>query len=98
MQSRVTTDSLIDVQEKLGLLEKTQADSARAVAVENLAKYYSAMKPAVAAEALQADELNESEVASILAKLTPAKAGKIMGFMDPNMVASITKMIMDAKP
>jgi flagellar motility protein MotE (MotC chaperone) len=97
-QAEENTVGLIEREKKLGLLEETQADSARAAAIENLAKYYSAVKPAVAAEALQADELNEAEVASILSKLTPAKAGKIMGFMDPGMVARITKTIMDAKP
>ena len=98
MRAKVKADSLIDKEQKLGLLASTQADSARTANLERLATYYNTMKPTLAAERLQEDELNEDDVASILGELTPAKAGKIMGFMEPDLVARITKMIMDAKP
>ena len=93
-RAKVKADSLIDKEQKLGLLEKTRADSLREANLEDLAKYYNAMKPQLAAERLQEDELSEADVASILRKLTPARAGKIMGFMEADLVARITKLIM----
>lgn len=94
MQAKVKADSLIDKEQKLGFLASTQANSARAANLERLATYYDTIKPTLAAERLQEDEFREDDVASILGKSTPAKAGKIMGFMEPDLVARITKMIM----
>ena len=90
----VMRDSLIDREAAVGLLEKSKADSLHAANVEGLTKYYDAMKPALAAETLQDDELAQTDVALILSRLPPAKAGKIMGFMDPAFAAQITKLMM----
>ena len=88
-------DSLIFREAEVGLLEKSKADSMRAANIEGLTKYYNAMKPALAAETLQDDELDEADVALILSTLPAAKAGKIMGFMEPAYAARITKLMME---
>ena len=82
--------------------EKAQQDTAlRELRAENMAKiatYYNTIKPAKAAEILQQNaELSENDVADIINRLTPAKAGKIMGFMDPEYAARITKIIQNLK-
>ena len=92
------TDSLNAV---IGV-KKAEQDSAvqelRAENLANLAKYYSAMKPAKAAEILQENEaMSEDMVAGIITRLAPAKAGKILGFMDPGYAARITKIIQDVQ-
>ena len=80
--------------------KKVEQDSAvqklRAENIANLVKYYSAMKPARAAEILNVDNgLSDDLVAEIINRLAPVKAGKIMSFMEPEDAARITKTIQD---
>ena len=80
--------------------KKVEQDSAvqklRAENIANLVKYYSAMKPARAAEILNVDNgLSDDLVAEIVNRLAPVKAGKIMSFMEPEDAARITKTIQD---
>ena len=78
--------------------KKVEQDSAfqklRDENLANLAKYYGAMKPAKAAEILKEDgELSDEMVAGIISRLAPAKAGKIIGSMEPKYAGRITKVM-----
>ena len=80
--------------------KESKQDSAvrklRAENIANLVKYYSAMKPARAAEILTVDNaLGDDLAAEIINSLAPVKAGKILGFMEPEDAARITKIIQD---
>ena len=98
VDAKITTkgNQLIAREANVGLLEKTKADSVREENLANLAKYYNAMKPVLASETLQEEELSDDDVARIIGKLPPAKAGKILGFMDPDVAARITKIMMES--
>ena len=64
--------------------------------IEDLVKLMNALKPSPAAEILQSDEgLSDTMRALILKKLDPTKAAKIMGEMNTENAAHLTKIIQD---
>ena len=90
----IREDSLIAVGMQLGITQDSVLQQRREENMANSAKYYNAMKPALAAEILQQDgELSDTLVAGIINRLPAAKAGKIMGFMTPEFAARITKIM-----
>ena len=66
----------------------------RAAKIKELAKYYSKMKPASAAEILQQEtELSDTTVALLMKNLPPNQMGKIMGAMSVDYAARVTKLM-----
>ena len=85
---------LEEQQKKLGL----QADSAsvreREERLKQLAKFYDKIKAQRAAEILQRDgQLGDTTVANLMMMLQPQQMAKIMGSMDADFAARITKVM-----
>ena len=59
-----------------------------------MSKFYAKIKPQVAAEILQQEsELSDTTVAELMRKLPPQQMGKIMGNMNPDFAARITRLM-----
>jgi len=87
-------DSLFQERKQLGLEADSLTSQREEASVKELAKFYSKMKPAAAAEILQQDEiLQDTTVARIMKKLPPEQMGKIMAAMESDFAAGITKLM-----
>ena len=92
-------DSLLELQQQLGLIEDSTMQARQAESIKELAKFYNQLKPAAAAEILQQEaELPDTTVAMLLRNLQPAKMAKIMGFMNAEYAVRITKILRDLSP
>ena len=89
-------DSLVRDRAAWGLTQDTLLTQQREEGLARLAKYYNAMKPAAAAEVLQEESvLSDTVVAQILNRVDASRAAKIMGNMDSDFAASITKIMQE---
>jgi len=91
---QVTADSLDDEKQKLGLTADTLALRQRKERLQELAKFYDKIKAQRAAEILQQEtELADTTVATLMQMLQPQQMAKIMGNMNPDFAARITKIM-----
>ena len=93
---KVTRDSLVLARAAWGLTKDSLLVQQREEGLARLAKYYNAMKPAAAAEVLQEESvLSDTMVARILDRVEAGRAAKIMGYMNPDFAANITKLMQE---
>ena len=100
-QNKINTkeDSLLALQQQLGLIQDSTMQAQQAENIKELAKFYNQLKPAAAAEILQQEtELSDTTVAMLLRNLQPAKMAKIMGFMNAEYAARVTKILQGMSP
>jgi len=87
-------DSIDDEKQRLGLISRSAADSLTEVRLKELSKFYDKIKPQLAADILQQEgELSDTTVATLMKMLQPQQMAKIMGNMNPDFAARLTKMI-----
>ncbi len=87
-------NALIQNEKKLGLVADSLMRQREEESIKELAKFYTKMKPAVAADILiQEGGLGDTSVARLMKNLPPGHMGKIMGAMNPKKAAVITKMM-----
>ncbi len=91
---QVTADSLDAEKSKLGLTADTLVRRQRQERLQELAKFYDKIKAQRAAEILQQEtELADTTVATLMKMLQPQQMAKIMGAMNPDFAARITKIM-----
>lgn len=91
---QVTSDSLDVEKQKLGLTADTLVQRQRQERLQELAKFYDKIKAQRAAEILQQEtELADTTVATLMQMLQPQQMAKIMGSMNPDFAARITKIM-----
>ena len=89
-------DSLNLREKELGLIADTVYQQRQEDRLQDLAKYYAKIKPQQAAEILQQEsELSDTLVARLMGKLPASQMAKIMGNMNPDFAARITKLMKD---
>ncbi len=91
---QATADSLDSEKQKLGLTADTLVQRQRQERLQELAKFYDKIKAQRAAEILQQEaELSDTTVATLMKMLQPQQMAKIMGSMNPDFAARITKIM-----
>ena len=89
-------DSLLQLQQQLGLVGDSTMQAKQVENIKELAKFYNQLKPAAAAEILQQEAaLSDTTVALLLKNLQPAKMAKIMGSMNADYAARVTKILQE---
>jgi flagellar motility protein MotE (MotC chaperone) len=71
----------------------TAATRASKESLKELSKFYDKIKPQSAAEILQEGTLSDTTVATLMGMLQPQQMAKIMGNMNPDFAAGITKIM-----
>lgn len=101
----VYTDNAPDINEYKSWYEEMDPDNSAEIyrqvveqlamdeVIENLAKYYSSMKPASAAAIFEAMTGDLEKVARILSCMKADQAGNILAAMDADLAAKLTKII-----
>ena len=92
-------DSLLAEKARLGQLSDSAMQKQREENIKELARFYAKVKPARAAEILQQEsELSDTTVAALMKNLPPPQMAKIMGYMNPDFAARITKIMQGSSP
>lgn len=87
-------EDLLQRERQLEAISDSALQARRAAKIKELAKFYSKMKAASAAEILQKEtELSDTTVAMLMKSLPPGQMGKIMGSMNAEFAARITKLM-----
>ena len=95
-QLQTLEDSLLAEKQKLGLVSDSTVKAQREERMKELAKYYAKVKPAQAAEILQQESVLSDTMVALLMKNLPAmQMAKIMGSMNPDFAARITKIMQE---
>lgn len=93
-QLQMDREELLDREQKLGVQSDSSAQQEREASLRQLATFYDKIKAQRAAEILQQEtELSDTTVATLMKMLQPQQMAKIMGSMDPDFAARITKII-----
>ena len=92
LQSR--RDSLLAREQELGVQSDSSVLQEREASLRQLATFYDKIKAQRAADILQQEtELSDTTVATLMKMLQPQQMAKIMGSMNPDFAARITKII-----
>ena len=95
----ILEDSLLAEKNRLGQFSDSARKQQREENIKSLAKFYAQVKPKLAAEILQQEsELSDTTVAILMKNLAPTNMGKIMGSMNPEYAARITKIMQELSP
>jgi len=96
MQLQALEDSLLTEKQRIGLISDSTMKARQEANIKELAKFYVKVKANLAAEILQQEtELSDTTVAMLMKNLPPAHMGKIMGNMNPDFAARITKIMQE---
>lgn len=96
---RAVEDTVLAEKQRLGLISDSLRKVQEAENLKELAKFYAKIKPQVAAEILQQEGgLSDTTVARLMKHLPAAQMAKIMGNMNPDFAARITKLMQEASP
>ncbi|MEW6752446.1 MAG: hypothetical protein AB1505_15890 [Candidatus Latescibacterota bacterium] len=98
LELQAMQDSLNEVARSLGVVADSTVRERQEANLRNLAKFYTKIKPAQAAEILQNERLADTTVARLMQKLPPDHMGKIMGSMTPEYAARITDIMRSMTP
>ena len=99
MKLQSQQDSLDQVAVDLGTMADTAYQRRQEEGLKDLAKFYAAVKPQLAAEILQQEsDLTDTTVAMLMKRLPPRQTAKIMGSMNPDFAARITKIMKELAP
>lgn len=89
-------DSLQGAEEKLKAETDSTLKARRQANLKEVVTFYNKLKPSAAAEILQQEgQLGDTTVALIMKNLQPAQMAKIMGFMNAEFAARITKLMQE---
>jgi flagellar motility protein MotE (MotC chaperone) len=87
-------DSLAGVEQVLRAETDSTQKARREQNLKEVVTFYNKLKPSAAADILQQEgQLGDTTVALIMKNLQPAHMAKIMGFMNPEFAARITKLL-----
>jgi len=90
-------DSMDQVAVELGTMADTAYQRRQEDGLKDLAKFYANVKPQLAAEILQQEsDLTDTTVAMLMKRLPPRQTAKIMGSMNPEFAARITKIMKES--
>ncbi|HJP33872.1 MAG TPA: hypothetical protein QGF95_25240 [Candidatus Latescibacteria bacterium] len=90
-------DSLEAEGSRMGTVADSTRTANKAARLDELATFYNKMKPAPAAEILQEGTLDDTTVAMLMLRLQPQHMAKIMGGMNADFAARITKIIQELR-
>ena len=91
-------DSLLQREKELEQLADSSFQAQRDATLKDMAKFYQKIKAPAAAQILQEESgMGDTTVARLIQQLSPGQAGKIMGAMDTQFAARISKIMQEIK-
>lgn len=98
-QLKALEDSLLQEQQRLGMISESRRREVQEHNLEILATFYENLRAPRAAEILQQEsQLSETAVAALMTKLSPRQMARIMGEMNPDFAARITRIMKEQQP